>query len=228
MGREAAEGRARRAVGRAAGAERGPGAEPGPAAASAHLTGAASPSGPDGPHAPAALPAVIRPSEPEPAEDSVDRHIARWTGKVPFDVPTEAVITRMQLLAKHVSQGKERALAETGLQAFEFETVHRLASRGAPWRAPSAELAAELLLSPAGMTGRLDTLEKSGLVRRLRAAADRRRVDVELTEEGHRRWTEAMRWRGIAEAEMIESLDDGERAALAALLKRMLLSVETR
>ncbi|GAA3083047.1 hypothetical protein GCM10020254_29310 [Streptomyces goshikiensis] len=78
------------------------------------------------------------------------------------------------------------------------------------------------------MTGRLDTLEKSGLVRRLRAAGDRRRVEVELTEEGHRRWTEAMRWRGIAEAELIEPLDDTDRAALATLLKRMLLRAETR
>ncbi|MFF3858811.1 MarR family winged helix-turn-helix transcriptional regulator [Streptomyces sp. NPDC002209] len=164
----------------------------------------------------------------EYAEDSVDRHIARWSGKVPFDVPTEAVITRIQLLAKHVKYGKERALAETGLQEFEFETMHRLASRGAPWRAPSAELAAELLLSPAGMTGRLDTLEKSGLVRRVRASGDRRRVDVELTDDGHRRWTEAMRWRGIAEAEMVEPLDDGERAALSALLKRMLRHVEEK
>ncbi|MEU9304998.1 MarR family transcriptional regulator [Streptomyces sp. NPDC048269] len=163
-----------------------------------------------------------------PSEDSVDRHIARWTGKLPFDVPTEAVITRIQLLAKHLSHSKERALAETGLQAFEFETLHRLASRGAPWRAASAELAAELLLSPAGMTGRLDTLEKSGLIRRLRSAADRRRVDVELTEEGHRRWTDATRWRGIAEAEMVEPLDEAERAALSALLKRMLIQVESR
>ncbi|MCX5194267.1 MarR family transcriptional regulator [Streptomyces sp. NBC_00249] len=162
------------------------------------------------------------------AEDSVDRHIARWTGKVPFDVPTEAVITRIQLLAKHVAHGKERALAETGLQAFEFETMHRLASRGAPWRAPSSELAAELLLSPAGMTGRLDTLERSGLIRRLRAAGDRRRVDVELTDDGHRRWSEAMRWRGIAEDEMIAPLDATDREALATLLKRMLLQVETR
>ncbi|MFG2711858.1 MarR family winged helix-turn-helix transcriptional regulator [Streptomyces goshikiensis] len=166
--------------------------------------------------------------ERERTEDSVDRHIARWRGKVPFDVPTEAVITRIQLLAKHVNSGKERALAETGLQGFEFETLHRLASRGTPWRAPSAELAAELVLSPAGMTGRLDTLEKSGLVRRLRAAGDRRRVEVELTDEGHRRWTEAMRWRGIAEAELIAPLGDTDRAALAALLKRMLLRAETR
>jgi DNA-binding MarR family transcriptional regulator len=165
---------------------------------------------------------------PMDTEDSVDRHIARWSGKVPFDVPTEGVITRIQLLAKHVKSGKERALAETGLQEFEFETMHRLAGRGAPWRAPSAELAAELLLSPAGMTGRLDTLEKSGLVRRVRAEGDRRRVDVELTDEGHRRWIDAMRWRGIAEAEMVEPLDDGERAALSALLKRMLLHVEAK
>ncbi|MEV7582666.1 MarR family winged helix-turn-helix transcriptional regulator [Streptomyces erythrochromogenes] len=208
MGREAAEGRARKAETRATGAQAGPERAGNRAADGADSTAAG--------------------TTGTSVEDSVDRHIARWTGKVPFDVPTEAVITRIQLLAKHVSHGKERALAETGLQAFEFETMHRLASRGAPWRAPSAELAAELLLSPAGMTGRLDTLEKSGLVRRLRAAADRRRVDVELTPEGHRRWTEAMRWRGIAEAEMIEPLDDAERAALAALLKRMLLSVETR
>ncbi|MFF4322517.1 MarR family winged helix-turn-helix transcriptional regulator [Streptomyces sp. NPDC001568] len=177
---------------------------------------------------PAPRPGAGRSESALPAQDSVDRHIARWSGKVPFDVPTEAVITRIQLLAKHVAHGKERALAETGLQAFEFETMHRLASRGAPWRAPSSELAAELLLSPAGMTGRLDTLEKSGLIRRLRAAADRRRVDVELTGEGHRRWTDAMRWRGIAEARMIEPLDDADRAALAALLKRMLIQVETR
>ncbi|MEV7617914.1 MarR family transcriptional regulator [Streptomyces sp. NPDC089799] len=160
-------------------------------------------------------------------EDSVDRHIARWRGKVPFDVPTEEVITRIQLLAKHVQRAKERALSETGLQPFEFETLHRLASRGAPWRAAPSELAAELLLSPAGVTGRLDTLENSGLVRRLRAADDRRRVDVELTEEGRARWLAAMRLRGLAEVAMLEPFAPAETAALAALLKRMLLHVET-
>ncbi|MEV8530902.1 MarR family transcriptional regulator [Streptomyces sp. NPDC051211] len=161
-------------------------------------------------------------------EDSVDRHIARWRGKVPFDVPTEEVITRIQLLTRHIKQVKDSALAETGLQAFEFETMHRLASRGRPWRATPSELAAELMLSPAGMTGRLDTLEKAGLIRRLRAAGDRRRVDVELTEEGHARWAAAMRLRGEAEVAMLEPFAPAEQAALAALLKRMLLHVENR
>ncbi|MFJ7153626.1 MarR family winged helix-turn-helix transcriptional regulator [Streptomyces sp. NPDC101118] len=164
--------------------------------------------------------------EEPPGEDSVDRHIARWRGKAPFDERVEEIVTRIQMLAKHVNQAKDRALAEVGLQLFEYETLHRLASRGAPWRATPSELAAELLLSPAGMSGRLDTLEKAGLVRRLRGTEDRRRVDVELTEEGHARWDEAMRLRGVAEDAMVEPLGADEQAAVSALLKRMLLRVE--
>src|SRR4051812_44502823 len=117
-------------------------------------------------------------------EDSVDRHIARWRGKAPFDERVEAIVTRMQFLVKYVSQGKDNALASVGLQEFEYEVLHRLGSRGTPGRATPSELAAELKMSPAGMTGRLDTLEKAGLVERIRSATDRRRVDVEITELG--------------------------------------------
>jgi DNA-binding MarR family transcriptional regulator len=159
-------------------------------------------------------------------EDSVDRHIARWRDKAPFDERVEAIITRIQLLSRHVRQTKDRALAEVGLQEYEFETLHRLASRGAPWRATPSELAAELMVSPAGMTGRLDGMEKVGLVRRLRTAQDRRRVDVELTELGHDRWMAAMRLRGAAEDAMVEPLDRAEQDRLIALLKRMLVRVE--
>lgn len=159
-------------------------------------------------------------------EDSVDRHIARWRDKAPFDERVEAVITRIQLLAKHVRQVKDTALAEVGLQEYEFETLHRLASRGKPWRATPSELASELMVSPAGMTGRLDGLEKAGLVRRLRTAEDRRRVDVELTELGHARWMSAMRLRSAAEDSMVQPLNVAEQDTLIALLKRMLLHVE--
>jgi DNA-binding MarR family transcriptional regulator len=159
-------------------------------------------------------------------EDSVDRHIARWRDKAPFDERVEAIITRIQLLSKHVRQTKDRALAEVGLQDFEFETLHRLASRGTPWRATPSELAAELMVSPAGMTGRLDTLEKAGLIRRLRTAEDRRRVDVELTELGHDRWMAAMKLRSVAEEAMVQPLDAAEQDRLIGLLKRMLRHVE--
>ncbi|MCT9932958.1 MarR family transcriptional regulator [Planotetraspora sp. A-T 1434] len=161
-------------------------------------------------------------------EDSVDRHIARWRGKAPFDERVEAIVTRMQFLVKHISQTKDTALAAVGLQDFEYETLHRLGSRGEGGRATPSELAAELKLSPAGMTGRLDTLEKAGLVRRIRSVEDRRRVDVELTEQGRATWLKAMDVRGEAEDDMVGVLSQGDQDALAALLKRMLLHVENQ
>ena len=59
-------------------------------------------------------------------------------------------------------------------------------------------------------------------------AEDRRRVDVELTEAGHDKWVAAMRLRGEAEKAMVEPLDLAEQDELSALLKRMLIRVETR
>jgi DNA-binding MarR family transcriptional regulator len=159
-------------------------------------------------------------------EDSVDRHIAAWKGKTPFDDRVEAIVTRMQFLVKHLSRTTAEALAQVGLQKFEFDTLHRLSARGRPWRATPSELATELKVSPAGITGRLDTLEKAGLIRRIRGEEDRRRVDVELTEHGFELWTEAMSLRGDVEDVMVGVLTPADQDTLSALLKKMLLEVE--
>jgi DNA-binding MarR family transcriptional regulator len=114
---------------------------------------------------------------------------------------------------------------QVGLADFEFQTLHHLAARD-DHRATPGELAAELLLSPAGMTGRLDSLEQAGLVRRIRGTADRRRVDVELTEQGHAKWLAGMRFQDVVERQIVGALDERERARLNALLKKMLLRAE--
>ncbi|MET8865342.1 MarR family transcriptional regulator [Nonomuraea sp. NPDC004580] len=158
-------------------------------------------------------------------EDSVDRHLARWRGKAPFDERVEAIVTRLQFLVKHIVHTKEAALSEVGMQDFEFETLHRLVARGGV--ATPSELAADLLLSPAGMTGRLDTLERSALVRRVRSTEDRRRVDVELTSKGHDLWMEAMTIRAEVEASMIKALSPEDQAHLDGLLKKLLHNAET-
>lgn len=158
-------------------------------------------------------------------QDSVDRHLARWRGKAPYDETVEAVITRLQMLAKHVTNAKRRMYAEVGLQDSEYQTLHRLALRD-DRRATPSELAAELLVSPAGMTGRLDALEQAGLIRRIRSATDRRRVDVELTDSGHAKWLEGMHFQGAVEEAIVGALDERERARVNALLKKMLVRAE--
>jgi DNA-binding MarR family transcriptional regulator len=158
-------------------------------------------------------------------DDAVDRHLARWRGKAPYDETVEAVVTRIQNLTKHVAHGKRRMHDEVGLADFEFQTLHRLAARD-DHRATPGELAAELLLSPAGITGRLDALEQAGLVRRIRGTADRRRVDVELTPAGHEKWMAGMRFQDVVERQIVGALDAGERDQVNALLKKMLLRAE--
>jgi DNA-binding MarR family transcriptional regulator len=157
-------------------------------------------------------------------KDSVDRHLARWRGKAPFDEQVEAIVTRMQVLVKHLAHTKEAALSDVGMQDFEFETLHRLMARGGS--ATPSELATDLLLSPAGMTGRLDTLERADLVRRVRSTEDRRRVDVELTPKGHDLWMDAMTIRAEVEADMVNALTPADQVVLNDLLKRLLVKTE--
>ena len=160
-------------------------------------------------------------------EDSVDRHVKQWQPEVPYLDPTvEAIVTRMQFLVHHLRQSQQSLIAEEGMQLGEFKTLHRLAGRGAPYRSTPTELAGELLLSPAAMTGRLDALERLGYVRRLHDTTDRRRVLVELTPEGRQAWRRGIDRIGSVEDALVRVLEPDEQAQLSALLKRLLLSVE--
>lgn len=85
------------------------------------------------------------------------------------------------------------------------------------------ELASEEGISPPAMSGHVDRLERAGLLERVRATDDRRRVGLELTEEGARllrnvrtrrtTWL-ALRLRALEPAEL-ESVE----AAIPALMR---------
>ncbi|GAA1155670.1 MarR family winged helix-turn-helix transcriptional regulator [Nocardioides aquiterrae] len=165
----------------------------------------------------------------DPAEDWADRHVARWRDHwidVHFEDDVEAIVVRIGRLAKHFRTVKQDALIETGLQDFEYDTLHLLMIRDTPGQASPSALAADLEISNAGMTGRLDALEKNGWIQRRASADDRRRVDVEVTRAGVAIWRRAMQLRGAGEDEVVHVLSAEERATLAALLKKMTLSVE--
>jgi DNA-binding MarR family transcriptional regulator len=169
--------------------------------------------------------------EPPEPQDWADRHVERWRDHwvdVSFDDDVEAIVVRMGRLVRHFKATTTREiLTEVGLQEFEYRTLHLLMIRDTPGRASPSALAADLGLSNAGMTGRLDTLEKAGWVQRSTDPEDRRRVTVEVTTEGMAIWRRAVALRGKAEDEVVHVLDAHERATLAALLKRMTLFVES-
>ena len=163
------------------------------------------------------------------ADDWADRHVARWRDHwidVPFDDEVEAIVVRLQRLVRHLKATTQQATVEVGLQDFEYQTLHLLIIRDPPGQASPSALAADLGISNAGMTGRLDALERAGWIRRRADTDDRRRVGIEVTASGMRIWRKAMALRGQAEEELLAPLSATERATLAALLKSLTLPLE--
>jgi len=97
---------------------------------------------------------------------------------------------------------------------------------GPPNHLSPTQLFKGLMLSSAGITSRLDRLEKRGLVRRIRHPNDRRGVLVELTEEGRSVLNDAVAANTAAERDLVAALDRDDMHALARLLKKMLAAVE--
>jgi DNA-binding MarR family transcriptional regulator len=167
-------------------------------------------------------------AEDEP-EDYADRHVARWRDHwvdIPFEDDVEAITTRCQRLVKYWGRQSHAALTELGLQDYEYDTLHTLMIRDTPGSASPTRLAKDLGISGAGMTGRIDALEREGWVQRRPSAEDRRRVEIEVTKAGLELWRRAMNGRGRAENDVVHALDPDERATLAALLKKMTLTIE--
>lgn len=157
--------------------------------------------------------------------DWTDAHVERWLPVLPdLDPDIEGAVTRAKKLSDHLRQVRAQSLVDFGLQRHEFDTLHVMAGRGG--RAAPTQLADDLSLAPASVTGRLDALERRGFIRRTTSTTDRRRVDVELTEPGRAAWLGAMDVLGDEEYRLLGVLTAAERRTLSDLLRRIMLAAE--
>ena len=162
--------------------------------------------------------------------DAADLHVERWRDhwvlEERFDDDIEAMTVRIANIQKHFRTTTKAALATVGLQDFEYETLHALMIRDVPGQASPGDLAQQLGVSNAGITGRLEGMEKKGWLKRMPGRDDRRRVEVEVTRAGVHIWREAMSLRGSAEDEVAQVLTRRELDTLNRLLKKMTLHIE--
>jgi DNA-binding MarR family transcriptional regulator len=108
--------------------------------------------------------------------------------------------------------------AEHGLSLGEYEVLVVLSE--APDRTlRMSDLAGRLLLSPSGITRRIDGLVRAGLVERQRCASDRRGLNAVLTSKGMARLEGAAptHVRGVRE-HFVDQLSERQLANLAAAL----------
>ena len=93
-------------------------------------------------------------------------------------------------------------------------------------RQPAGKLAEHVAITPGAMTSCLDKLEARGLVRRVPDEEDRRVLQIELTEEGVRIWTEAVAVQAEKERLIAAALDAREQEQLNELLRSELSRAE--
>lgn len=164
-------------------------------------------------------------------KDSADLHVARWRDHwvdIPFDEQIEAAMVRILRINRYLDETTRTAVSQAGLQDFEYHTLHTLMIRDTPGRASPSALAKDLGISAAGVTGRLDGLERRGYLKRIPGIADRRRVDVEVTRAGLKAWRRAMALRAVAEEDLADALTRKELATLNRLLKKLSMHVEEK
>ena len=159
--------------------------------------------------------------------DWTDELLQSWSALQPgFQVGVYDVTARISRLALHIARHQEEVFGRFDLNRGDVGVLSALRIAGPPNQLSPTQLFKGLMLSSAGITSRLDRLEKRGLVRRVRHPNDRRGVLVELTEQGRSVLHQAVAANTAAEPELIEGLTKEEVRSLAELLKKMLGPLE--
>ncbi|HZQ86572.1 MAG TPA: MarR family transcriptional regulator [Acidimicrobiales bacterium] len=144
---------------------------------------------------------------------------------------THEYLTDAELAAWHgcleFTSAALRALDEALMRAHrisvkEFDVLITLYNAPGK-RLRMAQLADEVLLSPAGVSHMVTRLEKAGLVRRSVDDADRRSLFATLTPDGDRRLRDSRPTHNqVVRAHLTERLSDAQLAALGRLWRTVL------
>ncbi|MFD0315032.1 MarR family winged helix-turn-helix transcriptional regulator [Streptomyces flavalbus] len=161
----------------------------------------------------------------EQDRDPVDAIIDQWAVVRP-DLDTRAmeVFGRVYRLARTMGDRMEKAYARFGISRGEFDVLATLRRSGEPYALSPRQLSATLMLTTGGMTGRLDKLERAGLLRRSPDPHDRRGLKVTLTERGLAVVDEAVGAGLALQTAALSALTPEQADQLADLLRELLAS----
>ncbi|MEU2287999.1 MarR family transcriptional regulator [Streptomyces sp. NPDC013178] len=160
--------------------------------------------------------------------DAVDAIIEQWAAERPdLDTTAMEIFGRIYRLSRAVGDRVDKAYATLGVGRGEFDVLATLRRSGKPYTLSPRQLSATLMLTTGGMTGRLDKLERAGLLRRSPDPHDRRALQVTLTEQGLALVEEAVGAGLAVQTEALTAALNAEQAdQLADLLRELLLATE--
>jgi DNA-binding MarR family transcriptional regulator len=159
--------------------------------------------------------------------DLTDRLLGGW-GQARPDLELEPlkVTARLSRIGPLLARRQEEVFGRFGLSRGEVGMLSALRIAGPPHRLSPSRLGRGLMMSSAGITSRVDRLERRGLVRRLPDPHDRRGVIVELTDDGLEAVDAAVRAVSLSDNQLLERFDPAELASFEALLRKLLAGLE--
>ncbi len=155
--------------------------------------------------------------------DRIDELVAQWAAQRPdLDTEVMGVVARVLAVAELIGRRLDSAAAEQGLDRGQGDVLLTLRRAGPPHRLSPSQLAGSLLVTSGTMTNRLDRLERRGLIERLPNPADRRGMDVRLTEEGLRLVDALVPAHLANEEAMLAPLSSRDREQLVRITRKLL------
>jgi len=153
----------------------------------------------------------------------LDRLAATRTRK---EIEAYQVTARISRIALHIARHQEEVFGRFGLNRGEVGVLGALLLAGSGQQLSPTQLFKGLMLSSAGITSRLDRLERRGYVKRSRHPSDRRGVLVNLTVAGNKVLEQAVAADAAGEQELLSALTKEDRGALVLQLKKLLTGLE--
>lgn len=142
------------------------------------------------------------------------------------EVEPYQVTARIARIGLHIARLQDEAFGRFGLNRGEVGVLGALLHAGSARLSPT-QLFKGLMLSSAGITSRLDRLERAGYVKRSRHPEDRRGVLVSITEAGRKVFEQAVAADLDGEIGVLAPLTRADQRILVSLLRKMLGGLES-
>lgn len=155
--------------------------------------------------------------------DELDRIQQAWAAELPaLNTTGMALIGRLQIVHKRLTQGMTANFRQHGLTDAGFDVLATLRRSGSPYQLTPNQLLAQTLVTSGSLTSRLQSLEKQGFISRSFAEHDKRSVVVSLTRSGKQIIEQALVDHAATQQQLLSGLSPLEQQQLVQLLRTFL------
>ena len=163
----------------------------------------------------------------EKKHDSVDVIKREFAQTLPgVDVGAATITGRIRRTNFHLNRNAEEVFNSFNTTGASFDVLAALYAAGPPYQMTPTEFYRGHMMSSAGVTARLDVVERAGLAARSRDPRDRRGVIVTLTKTGQKLVRDVAQALYRRQAFVQKVYTERERRQVLNLLKRLLNSLE--